>query len=60
MAMAKKFGKRRDTLEDKLRAILELTGWQAELARAALKQVGETARKGRAGPDARGKSGPQP
>lgn len=60
MAMGKKFGKGRDTLQDKLQAMLELTGWQAELARAALKQVGEMARKGKPGPGAKRKSRPRP
>jgi len=57
--MVKKFGRGGSTLEDKLLGILELTGWQAELARAALKQAREAAGRGRGRPGAKGKSGPR-
>lgn len=55
--MGKKLGKGPNTIEQTLRAMLELAGWQAELARAGLRQIAEPAGRGRGRPGSKGKSG---
>ena len=57
--MGKKLGKGPRTIEQTLQAMLELAGWQAELAQAGLRQIAEPAGRGRGRPGSKAKPGPR-